>query len=304
MTSRARASCLLVLLCCLVTAPAAADREAAQELFRSGRSAYKRGDYIAAAHSFEQAYEQDRTAEALYNAALSWHAAGRHARAATHYERALAAGGLDPKLEPEARRLLTELEPKVGVVTVDGPAGEASIEGALSAAVPARFYVDPGSHEVRLRRPDGSESTQTVVVSAGGVARVSFAAPPVAKPRPKPAPPAAPRPQPDKRTDDGSVRPLLGWGAIGLGVAAAGAAIYLGTQAVEARDEWVESNLEDLDAHDRAVRLRTWTNIAWGGALVFGATGAVLLLSGGNDQPSVALGVQPGSASASYRARF
>jgi hypothetical protein len=71
------------------------------------------------------------------------------------------------------------------------------------------------------------------------------------------------------------------WGfvALGAGAVLAGTAIFLGTRTLAARDDYNASGLHDVDAHDRAVSLRLWTNVAWGGAALGAGTGVVLLLT-------------------------
>src|SRR5262249_34728531 len=71
---------------------------------------------------------------------------------------------------------------------------------------------------------------------------------------------------------------VLGVLALGAGAASAGVGIGLGIDALDARDTFESSGLRDLDAHDRALTLRPWTNVAWAGAVVFGVTGVVLLV--------------------------
>lgn len=66
---------------------------------------------------------------------------------------------------------------------------------------------------------------------------------------------------------------------VGGSVVAAGAAVYLGVSALDARDKYDESNHSDLDAYDRAKSLRLWTNVAWGTSIVLGGSGVYLLLT-------------------------
>jgi len=277
MTSRFVRMLVLVLT---IASSAFAEREAAKELFRSGRAAYERGDYLAAAHSFEQAYGEDATAEALYNAGLSWQSAGRSARAANHYRRALALGGLDASLAREAERAITELRQKLALIQVEAADGSVSIADYDNVPLPAEIFVEPGSHAVRLHRKNGTESVQNVTVAAGATTRVAFAIP-APTTQPKPLVPKRQRANPPADTGTGfaSTQRALAWTAVGLSVVASGAAIFLGTRAVSARDDWVDSDLTDRDAYDRAHRLKNWTNIAWVGALVFGTTGVTLLLT-------------------------
>ena len=60
-------------------------------------------------------------------------------------------------------------------------------------------------------------------------------------------------------------------------VALSGLAIFLGASALEQKHNFESSGRTDVAAHDSAATLRTWTNVAWGGAAVSGGTGLYLL---------------------------
>ena len=89
----------------------------------------------------------------------------------------------------------------------------------------------------------------------------------------------------------------LGWGSLGGAVLAGGVAIFLGASALDANDAFNASGHTDQAAHDRAVALRTWTNVTWAAAGALGATGAVLLLAAPKRAaPRATLHVSPGGA--------
>src|SRR5215208_164770 len=88
---------------------------------------------------------------------------------------------------------------------------------------------------------------------------------------------------------------------IGAGAACASTAIVLGLSAVSARDDFDASGRSDAEARDRAVTLRTWTNVAWGAAAATAATGAVLLLSARGGPARASSDLALGPASLRYR---
>jgi hypothetical protein len=71
---------------------------------------------------------------------------------------------------------------------------------------------------------------------------------------------------------------IVGWVGLGTGVALSGAAIGLGVAGLDARNQFVSGGDHDQSLHDRAIAMRTWTNVAWVGAGVIGATGVLLLI--------------------------
>jgi hypothetical protein len=90
-----------------------------------------------------------------------------------------------------------------------------------------------------------------------------------------PSPPLVPDRHPRERAERGSK--TWGWIALLSGVALGGVAAVLGAETLQARNQWDASGHRDLGKRDHAVTLRTWTNVAWGGAIVAGGTGALLL---------------------------
>jgi hypothetical protein len=81
-----------------------------------------------------------------------------------------------------------------------------------------------------------------------------------------------------------SSRRTYGWVALGGAVAFSSAGVFLGLEALEARDEFNESGHTDADAHDRAASMRLWTNVAWAAAGASAVTGIVLLMGSESDE--------------------
>ena len=291
----------------------------ASEFFRAGEASYARGDFPAAARSFEEAHRRAPHAATLYNAALAWEWAQQIARAADGYESALRMEGLGARQKRDALGRLQALEKRLGHIRVLAPVGGGKVTVAHLELgdIPLVVHVLPGTHEVRLTRDSGRVEKTTVNVAQGQSLIVQFApapAPPTAAaPNPAPTPiPATSRalnaePEASVRSP-GNLR-LWGWAVLGGAVVGlGGTAVYLGTEALQARDRYNDSGRTDLSAYDRASTLRTWTNVLWVGTALVAATGGVLVLtasrSGGDgariDNAAIALTPTGASLIASF----
>jgi tetratricopeptide (TPR) repeat protein len=272
-----------------VSAAAQTSQELARQKFGEAVTAHKSGDFQRAAALFEEAYRLAPAAGAKFNAAASWDSGGDLPRAADAYAIALEMGGLSIDEAKLARGRLSALKQQLGYVSIDEPAGAlVSIAHVESAPVPLRVHVQPGTHPVRVEL-HGGVATSDVQVGAGEVKQVALKAPPGAEPEPRTAPPAAtppvgPRPTlPPERIPivRDSAQQTWGWVVLGTGVALAGVAVFLGLETLSAREDWDKAQHDELeiDKHDRAVNLRTWTNVAWGGSVLAGGIGLTLLLT-------------------------
>ena len=279
----------------LVPAPAvAADDSGAAALFRAAESAYARHDYAAAAVAFEEANRKDPRAATVYNAGLAWQSANEGPRAADAFAAALALGQLDDARQKDAAQRLRDLEKSLGRVRVTAPNARVTLAHVAGAAAPVEVHVTPGEQLVRVVRSDGSSREARVTAAAGETVEASFGeeapvatgatapTPGAATPEATPAPHVAAAEQPPPAHHDATR--TWGWIALGGAALASGAAVLIGMSALDARDEFDQDHT-NREAHDRAARLRTLTNVAWSGAVALGVTGGVLILtSGGGDQ--------------------
>jgi hypothetical protein len=258
----------------LVAAPAVAnDRlEEASIWFRKGEWAFRHGDPLEAASAFDKAHQLVPHGATVYNAALAWEAAGQPQRAAQALDEALQRGGLSAVQEHDARTRLLKLTPTLGQVVLDAPAGSAITMGHVRGAQPpVKVFLTPGTYAIHVVLDDGTTMDRSMDVVIGQQHLDLHAA------RSTPAV-AREAGSPTGRT--------LGWVAIGGAGVASGVAVYLGLEALEARDTFNDSGHTDADAHDRAASMRLWTNVAWAVAGASAATGVVLLL--GSDEPEEA----------------
>lgn len=283
------------------TARADSASEAA-EAYSSGSKAYSRGDFCVAAKHFSRAYELAPHGSAAYSAGLAWQGCGNPARAADAYALAANESEIAPGERDDAKTRLADLEVKLAVLDIrsEEPV-KISVAHLTDVATPLHVHVASGRHDLRAVFADGAEVHLEIDAVLGRTIPVS-----VARPAESPGASDEKRPtstQPDEATSAGSTQRTLGWVALGGAGAAALTAAFLGTRALAARDEYFDSEFTDGDARKRAASLKTWTNVAWGGAAVLGAAGVTLLLTApkrekaARSEPRVELRLMAGAAS-------
>jgi hypothetical protein len=264
-----------------VAQPSTNAKELARQRFREATEAYNDGRFAAAASLFEAADRLLPHASTRYNAATAWDQAGETTRAATGYEAALAQGTLDSSREAIARDRLAALKGTLAHVRILQPLGAlVTVDHVQRTPVPTSFFLRPGSYEI-VAEYRGARTTTPATVEAGKdqilKLDVQFeASVPPAETPPVPAAPAAP---PDVPPSDGISQHTWGWIGVGAGVVLSGAAIYMGTRALAARDTYRDSGYHDTDARATAASRRLATNLLWGGALLSGATGVMLVVT-------------------------
>jgi tetratricopeptide (TPR) repeat protein len=272
----------------------AAEPEAHQraaELEKAARAEFSRESYAKAAELFERANGLAPFPELRYNAALSWDNAGDKPHAADAYESALQLGGLDPARASESGSRLTALKRELAYVRVLRPLVAVVSVGHLKrAAVPVNVHLSPGRHELVFELPDGTRERKMIEATAGETLSVSIELP--ERKTPGTARKAPPK-RVEKRSGGDSTLRTLGFVALGTGVVLGGVTTYLGLRTLDERQRYKDSNLADLDARDRGLTLRTWTNVALAGAIISASAGGVLLVVGsGSDTPSASRGLK------------
>ncbi len=273
------AACLT--LCAVTPARAEPDKSAARELFRAGEAAFTRHQYRAAALAFEAADEKAASGGSMYNAAIAWLQAGEPARAADAFERALASGELLDGRLGDAQKRLAALERKLGVLVVTGPATVSITVAHLTGArPPRRVHLRPGNHVVHSSLANGEHATRVVRVVAAQETKVAIGAPTSSGPA-EPTRPTKKQPAPasDARAQARSSSSPLGWILVSAGAASALTGAFRLTRGLSARDKFEDSDRIDSDAHDRAIRYRTWSTVTLFGGAALAGTGAVLLLT-------------------------
>ena len=288
---------------------AGADQAHAAERYRAAEEAYAHGAYRAAAETFEAAFREDPRGATIYNAGVSWEAAGDGPRAADDYATALAASDLRGAERADASKRVSALQAKLGRLDATGPTGaKISVAHVEGTALPAQVHLGAGAYSVRVAYADGHVEARDVRIATGSAVSLDLA--PTSAPPPRAAPPepaTAPAITPPRPADAGSSSSPLrtaGWVALGGGAALAVAAIALGEATLGARDTFDATGDTSQSAHDRAVSLRTWTNVAWVAAGVVGATGIVLLVIPTGSHAGAQTSAFVGTSGIGIRGRF
>ncbi|MCS6799245.1 MAG: hypothetical protein NZ898_12085 [Myxococcota bacterium] len=209
----------------LVAAPLSAQdsRTRAREFFEAGVAAFARADYQAALEAFERAYRTQPHPAVLVNIANCHLNLERPMDAAVYFERYLReAGTVEPARRAEIEAALGRARAAIATIDVRGPAGiEVVVDGEPSGRTPLRrpVEVNPGSHVVELRFPDGRVQTERPRLGLGQALTIEAraSAEPVASSIPSrpPAPePAGPTTGPQTRTAPESTVPARGPGPV------------------------------------------------------------------------------------------
>ncbi len=273
--------------------------------FHEGQQSYARGDFRAAAQRFEAAFRDDPRGAIVFNAGLSWQAAGEPARAADDYAFALATTDLPAENAADARTRLGALEKSLGRIDVTSPQGSrVSVAHADRLPPPAHVHVAPGRYTVTVLLADDSSRQRSVSVRAGEWAHLDFsddhAAAPTATPAPvaDEAPPSpAPTTTPEATaTTAGSSSSQRTWGWITLGAAGvlAGVSAWLTVQFFDANS--TNDSQRTTQSHDDAVAAATRLDIGLIATAAVAAVGVGLLLTAPSAPATVAMHATPGGA--------
>ena len=270
-----------LLLVLLSAAPALESQETltarAAQHFREAREAYARGESAEAARLFEQAAREAPHAASLFNAALAWEEAGERARAADDYDLALDLGQLSAAQERDARLRLAALTKLLGTLILAEPRG-ATVQVAHleNAPLPLTVHLAPGDHRVVITAVGGERTERTVSLRAGEVQTLAIEPPLLELPpevplRPPPvaavATPLAPLP----------TQKILAWVSLSTGAALSATAVGLGVGALNSKTAYEQSGFTSVSEYNRASAFRTWTNVSWGAAALFGGAGLALM---------------------------
>jgi hypothetical protein len=306
MMRRARALLLLTPIVCLTSArPAAAADPAAAAVreFGEGQQAYARGDFRTAAQRFETAFRDDPRGAIVFNAGLSWQAAGEPARAADDYAFALATRDLPPENAADARTRLGALEQSLGRVDVTAPPGaRVSVAHADRLPPPAHVHVAPGRYTVIVLLADDSSRQRSVSVRAGEWAHLDFPPEHDAAPATAPVPQAAESPTtsapatPEPAAPGSTWSSQRTWGWITLGVAGvlAGISTWLTVDFFNTNNANTKS--PTTSSHADAVAAATRLDVGLVATAVVAGVGIGLLLTAPSAPTPVAVRVTPAGA--------
>jgi hypothetical protein len=303
------------LICAILAAAptARADVSAAARAFSDGQTAQLEGDYDHAAQSFELAYSNAPSKEALRSAIRARQLAGQLARAATLAELLLVKYADDPPSTKLANDVLAEARPKLGRVTVTcAPRCALAIGGramSLPAAETQVVYVAVGRQTLEATFDDARTATREIAAVAGADTGVHLVPPaPTAAPG-QVAPPSPVATVKRARTEPAAPRglprivPLTG---AAVAAALAGVGVWSGLDTNKAHDVYVKNPTHDAFTAGQSKQLRT--NILFGSAIAVGAATAAVAIWwtrwSGSETPPVALAPSPDGALVTYWGHF
>jgi hypothetical protein len=294
-------------------------RTAARSLAAQGSAAFEAQQYAQALDHFERAAALVEVPTILLMQARTLVQLGRWVEAADKYasvqrwKEAHTGEHTNPTFVQAAEAAAVELGhlmpriPKLNVQVSEPRQGEevevyVDNRRMLGALVGADVPVDPGPHTVEVRRADGRTVSRQVSISEGRREEVTILLEAEQAPAPKIAD-AAPAPVARYKKDngEGSSQSTFGWILLTTGAAAAGIGTVTGVVALGKKSELDEacdpgcdvSHKETLDSY-RMNRTISYIGFAVGVAGISG--GAYLLLSGSEEKPELALGVEPSGA--------
>jgi len=281
MTHAARTVLAASILISPLGSTARADVSAASRAFADGQSAQLEGDYDQAAQSFELAFSNAPSKEALRSAVRARKLAGQLARAATLAELLLAQYASDAASARLASDVIAEARPKLARVTVSCSAKcSLAIGGRAMSMPPAEtlvVYVPAGRHTLDATFEDGRSAAREVAAVAGAESQVDVESPRQAA-RPAPVEPQAKAPAPPQaqHAPPRGMRPLvpLTGGAVAVGLAGVG--IWSGFDTKKAHDAYLMNPTHETFTQGRSKQLRT--NLLFGGAIAVAVTSAVMAI--------------------------
>lgn len=266
----------------LVQSPARADErlDRAKATAERARSYAASGAYENAAKAYAEAFRLVPNAVVKYNEAESWYAAGEPAPAADAYEHALKMETLDAERTTRSKKLLLELERKLGVLVVEG-GGTISVAHVRGLRSPARIHLAPGTHTVAVE--SGAERQERSVTIVTG--RTSPLVVPDA-----PAKEQAPVRDKPKPVESEAVSPqrIIGFTGLGLGAAAGIASAIVGGIFLSELDEFEDGGRTDAELRERTLTLQVWTSGTAIAGAVFTAVGVLLVLTAPNSSEDAA----------------
>lgn len=265
--------------------------------FETANLAFEEERYAEAAREFETAHELKPHAAVLFNAAQAWQLAGAPERAADDYAQALARSELTDEQSEYARQALKSLRQDLGWIDVAGDRGiHAELEGQ-ALDLPFTRHLSPGAHNLSATDSSGQTWTQEFTIRRDRPLKVYLRPP-------SPEPVTATEPSLDSHrssNEDWPIRRTMGTVSLGAGAAFGLGSVLLGVATLNTNKKFEQSDYHDQSLHDRAVSLRTWTNVfALSGAVV-GGTGLVLLLTDAS-QEEISLQLSPDRVA--LRSRF
>lgn len=309
MTART-ASLLVAMLIATSASPARADVSAAARAFADGQSAQLEGDYDHAAQSFELAYANSPSKEALRSAIRTRQLAGQLARAATLSELLLAKYADDPPSTKLANDVIAEARPRFGRITVVCTARCALAIGGRAMSLPAAdthvLYVAVGRQTLEATFDDAHSATREIASVAGADNEVHIAPPAPATHAAAPSIEARPTRDRVEPSAPHGLSPIVALTGATVAAALAGTGVWSGLDTNKAHDAYVKNPTHAAFTEGQSKQLRT--NVLFGSAIAVGVVTAAVAIWwtrwGSGEAPAVSLAPSSSGAVVTYGASF
>lgn len=259
-----------------------AKQPTARELFASGEKKFKDGDYAGALADFQAVDAIKSTPQSQRYIGLCHDNLGHFRDAASAYEKFLA--DVPPKMTAQGDEVKKRVEAikampgKVALTSVPEGAAVMVDDKAHPNPTPTELELVPGKHVLKFTAEGRDPAEKEVEVAFASKQDVNVELP--AKPEPPPPPPVAaappePAPPPPPPKEPPSKVPAFVTG--GIAIVAAGVGTAFGLMALSAKDDFDENPTADKadDGENKALI----SDMAFGVALTFGVTSAVLFLT-------------------------
>jgi hypothetical protein len=323
-------SCALVLAASHAVAqpeePEPAPPDPASELYDQGTALAQQGKWAEARDKLEQAIQLRATSIGLFNLAQAERNLGQLASAKRHFvaARAMAAREGADDVARLADDSLAEVNPRLPhvrlVLPADAARVEVQVDGRPAEMAAGDVEIDPGEHEIVVTAAGEQPFVKRLLLKERQRMRlvVQFPRP---EPPPTPAPaPAERAPKPAPAAHSGPPTGALVIAGAGV-VALAGGTYFLlrrnskleqaADGCVRTGDGWrcpsaLEHDASHNDLRDDADQAETFSTLLFGvGAAAIVGAGVWWALDSSSEQPpSVAISVEPHSASARFRVGF
>jgi hypothetical protein len=233
----------------------AGDPEKADALFRQGRAALERGQYVRACELLRKSLDEDPAASGtLMNLAYCHQVTGKFWQAYVEYaEAARTATSADRRdFAMESMHAVAEKLPKIALQFGDEGARVLREDGTAIDDPRQPFPVEPGHRIITLVAPNGARrelaldvparaGVVAVIVTSNGTSSTTTLSPTEA--RGEPTPTSSPN-----TAADGSTRRQIALGVGALGIAGLAAGTYFGLKSFAIRDSACPGPTKDCDA--------------------------------------------------------
>jgi hypothetical protein len=163
----------LLLAAFLTGGTATAQKKPAATAFAEGQRQYKKSNYEAAIKAFNRSFKLHPHFLTLCNLARCYERLSDMVQASQHYRRCLEEGGANAPQSAAIREAFKNVTSQLAVITIESPGtvpAEAFVDGKPVGKTPVEVPMNPGTHEIEVRRP-GARPERTIIEAQIGATR-------------------------------------------------------------------------------------------------------------------------------------